>query len=149
MSGDLVTLVSDLSPYVTAAVSAYGGAVLAKTQEEAADVTVSWGRKILQRIFGVSAEVPEAVADLVAEPEDEDLQAALRARIRKLLAADAGLAAEVEQMLGQAREQTVIGQVQMTANAYNQAQQAVLGQGTMNVKFGSQNDRQSGSPNDR
>ncbi|MGC5010167.1 hypothetical protein ACLQ2R_05340 [Streptosporangium sp. DT93] len=104
MSGDLVTLAQEVSPYVTAAVGAYGGAVLARANEEAADATVGWGRALLQRIFGVTseAEVPEAVAELAADPDNEDLQAVLRVQIKKLLTADPELAAQVRAMLEQA-----------------------------------------------
>ncbi|MEO3811461.1 hypothetical protein ABGB17_20915 [Sphaerisporangium sp. B11E5] len=108
MSGDLVALVEELSPYVTAAVSAYGGAVLAQAQEEAADATVGWGRKILQRIFGVASEkdAPEAVTDLAASPDDGDLQAALRVQMKKLLATDQALVDEVRALVGQAVKDT-------------------------------------------
>ncbi|MEV7012560.1 hypothetical protein [Streptosporangium sp. NPDC051022] len=40
MSGDPASLAHAVSPYVTAAVGAYGGAVLARANEEAADATV-------------------------------------------------------------------------------------------------------------
>ncbi|MEV6868535.1 hypothetical protein AB0M44_47135 [Streptosporangium subroseum] len=110
MSGELATLAAEVSPYVTAAISAYGGAVLARAQDDAADATVGWGRRILQRIFGVTdapEEAPEAVADLVSNPDNEDFQAALRVRIAKILAADAALAQEVRGMLAQAATSTV------------------------------------------
>ncbi|MGW5266289.1 hypothetical protein ACWEQG_35380 [Microbispora sp. NPDC004025] len=91
---------------MTAAVSAYGGAVLARANEQAADATVGWGRALLQRIFGVAEEeqeVPEAVADLAADPDNPDLQAVLRVHIGKLLAADPELAGQVRELLDQAR----------------------------------------------
>ncbi|MGW4411136.1 hypothetical protein ACWEJ6_44390 [Nonomuraea sp. NPDC004702] len=144
MSGDLATLVADVSPFVTAAVSAYGGAVLARAQEDAADATVVWGRKILQRIFGVEStegQTPEVVVELAEDPDSADLQAALRVRIRKALDADPRLAAEVAQMVEQARAQLAMGQGQVIAHASGHAQQANLGQGTMNVSFGVQRDR--------
>ncbi|TYC18983.1 hypothetical protein FXF65_03130 [Actinomadura syzygii] len=98
MSGDLVRLAGDVSQYVTTAAGAYGGAVLARTQEQAADATVGFGRRLAQRIFGVRAEgeeVPEALADVIDDPDDGDNQAALRKAIRKTLVADAELAAQV------------------------------------------------------
>ncbi|WP_182872869.1 hypothetical protein [Microbispora sp. H10670] len=104
MSGELATLVADLSPYVTAAIGAYGGAVLSKAQEEAADTTVSWGRRLLQRIFGVRAEgepLPEVLAEIVEDPDDADLQAALRVQIRRILAQDPTMTAEVHKLLSQ------------------------------------------------
>ena len=94
-----------LMSYVTAAIGAYGGAVLEKAQDDAAEATVGLGRRVLQRIFGTRAageQVPEPVADVAADPQDEDAVAALRLAIRKALAADQGLRAEVESMLASA-----------------------------------------------
>ena len=81
-------------PYASAAAAAYGGAVLGKVRDDAADATVGLGRRLLQRIFGTRGEgepLPEPVADVVADPADEDAVAALRLAVRKALAADAGL----------------------------------------------------------
>lgn len=101
MSADLVPL---LGPYVTAAVGAYGTAVLARGQDAAADATVGLGRRILQRIFGIRAaeEAPEVLAELADDPYDEDLQAVLRVHIRKALAADEELSREIRAMLADA-----------------------------------------------
>ena len=41
MSGELAALAAEVMPYALAAVAAYGGAVLAKARDEAADATVS------------------------------------------------------------------------------------------------------------
>jgi hypothetical protein len=101
VAGELVLLAGEISPYVTAAVGAYGGAVLARVRDEAADATVGVGRRMLQRIFGTreAGDVPQPVADLAADPGDPDLQAALRVAIRARLAADAGLAGDLREML--------------------------------------------------
>ncbi|WP_285586588.1 hypothetical protein [Herbidospora sp. NBRC 101105] len=102
---------------MTAAISAYGGAVLARANEDAADATVGWGRRLLQRIFGVrekEQDVPEAIAELTAAPDDPDLQAVLRVQIGKLLRADPQLAAEVQAMLTQA--QAVTGPATVTVS---------------------------------
>jgi hypothetical protein len=101
VDGELAVLIGEVSPYVTAAVGAYGGAVLAKVSDQAADATVGLGRRILQRIFGTCAagDVPQPIADLAADPDDPDLQAALRVAIRKMLAADAELAGDLRGML--------------------------------------------------
>lgn len=104
VSAELATLVGELSPYVTAAVGTYGAAVLVRAQEEAADATVGWGRRILRRIF--ADEVPETVIELAQAPDDPDLQAALRVQIRRLLAADEELAAQVRAMVAEARAAT-------------------------------------------
>ena len=50
---ELVLLMS----YVTAAIRAYGGAVLEKAQDDAAEATVGLGRRVLQRIFGTARRV--------------------------------------------------------------------------------------------
>jgi hypothetical protein len=101
VSGELATLAADISPYVTAAVGAYGGAVLGKVRDDAADATVGLGLRILHQVFGTRSpgDLPEAVADLAADPGDLDLQAALRVEIRRVLATDPALVSEVRSML--------------------------------------------------
>ena len=102
MGGDAVSLAAEMTPYVSAAVGAYGGAVLAKVRDEAADATVGLGRRVLQRIFGSRGEgeaLPELLADLVADPYDADALAAARMAIKKALAADPVLEAEVRSLL--------------------------------------------------
>jgi hypothetical protein len=104
MSGDVVSLAAEMSPYVSAAVGAYGGAVLAKVRDDAADATVGLGRRLLQRIFGSRAEgesLPESLQNLAADPQDGDAVVALRLQIRKFLAADPDLATEVQAMLAE------------------------------------------------
>ena len=56
MGGDVASLAAEMTPYVSAAVGAYGGAVLAKVRDEAADATVGLGRRLLQRVFGTKAD---------------------------------------------------------------------------------------------
>ena len=105
MSGDSVQLVNDAAPYVVSALSAYGGAVLAKTREEAADATVGVGRKLARRIFGVRREgdpVPRVLADVIQNPSDPDHLDALRVAMRAALAADRVLAGHVEAILAHA-----------------------------------------------
>jgi tetratricopeptide (TPR) repeat protein len=105
MSGDLLSLAAETTPYVSAAVAAYGGAVLARARDEAADATVGLGRRLLQRVFGVRREgepLPGPLADLAASPRDEDALAAVRLAVRKALAADSEMAAELRSMLASA-----------------------------------------------
>ncbi|MEU6180678.1 hypothetical protein [Streptomyces coeruleorubidus] len=112
MSGDVVQVVGEITPYVTAAAGAYGVAVLARTQDEAASATVALGRRLAQRIFGSRTdgeELPEALADVVEEPDDPDTTAALRKAIRKALLADEELAADVRALLGRAPAATRTG----------------------------------------
>ncbi len=105
MSGDVASLAAEAMPYASAAVAAYGGAVLARVQDGAADSTVALGRRLLQRVFGRRAggeQLPGPLADLVSAPGDEDVLAAVRLAIRKALAADPGLEAEVRSMMAAA-----------------------------------------------
>ena len=102
MAGDVASLAAEMTPYVSAAVGAYGGAVLARVRDDAADATVGLGRRLLQRVFGSRAgteELPAPLAALAADPGDGDALAAVRLAIRQLLAADPVLAAEVRSML--------------------------------------------------
>lgn len=105
MSGDMAVLAAQVMPYVSSAVGAYGGAVLADIKDEAADATVSLGRRLLQRIFGTQTSgqnLPEPLADVVADPGDEDAIAALRLTVRKTLEADTELQHDVKIMLAPA-----------------------------------------------
>ncbi len=105
MGGDVASLAAEMTPYVSAAVGAYGGAVLARVRDEAADATVGLGRRLLQRIFGTKVEgepLPGPLADLAADPRDADALAAVRLLVRKALAADPMLAGEVGSMLAAA-----------------------------------------------
>ncbi|MFI7438701.1 hypothetical protein [Nonomuraea indica] len=105
MSTDLAALASDLSPYATAAISAYGSAVLTRSQDEAADATVRFGQKILKRIFRDDSPqkgTPKVVEELAADPGNTDLQAVLRVAIIKELKSNTELAAEVCNLMAEA-----------------------------------------------
>jgi hypothetical protein len=118
MSGEMASLAADLTPYVSAAVGAYGGAVLAKVRDDAADATVGLGRRLLQRVFGSRREgepPPEPLAALIADPDDNDALAAVRLAIRRALADDPGLQAEARSMLATA---PVAQQVHARRDAY-------------------------------
>ncbi|MBP2707895.1 hypothetical protein JOL79_29355 [Microbispora sp. RL4-1S] len=126
---DVTRVAAEVTPWVVSAAGAYGGAVLARTQEEAAEATVRWGRRVLVRMFGERAEgedVPEELADVLADPDDTDAVAALRLRIRKTLAADPAFAVELARAAGEAR-------VTMTNNSYGRSRQFNVGHGTINV----------------
>jgi len=102
MTRDVASLAADMSPYMSAAVSAYGDGVLAPVRDEATDTADGLGRYFLVRVFGSPSEaepLPGPLARLVADPDDEDAQAALRLVARNTLAADADLADELESML--------------------------------------------------
>lgn len=106
MGGDVVQVVNEATPYVVAAAGAYGGALLAKAQQEAADATVGVGRRLAQKIFGVRGEgepTPEVLADVIEDPDDSDNLGALRKAIRKMLIADEELAAQVAAEVSRAK----------------------------------------------
>ncbi|MBL1117803.1 hypothetical protein JK364_36305 [Streptomyces sp. 110] len=105
MSVDVVQLAQDLTPYAATAITAYGAAVLARVEGDAADATISFGQRILRRLTGrdtpgseTSAE-QEALADTVTElagtPGDADLAAVLRVQIRRLMTAHPDIAADI------------------------------------------------------
>jgi hypothetical protein len=114
MSVDAVQLAQDLTPYATAAVTAYGTAVLARVQSDAADATVTFGQRILRRLTG--RDTPDAettdeqqalantVSDLADTPNDADLATVLRVQMRRLLMAHSDIATDIA---GWARPTTV------------------------------------------
>jgi len=121
MTGEVATLVADATPYVTAAVGAYGGAVLAKVRDDAADATVGVGRRLLQRVFGRRKEdepLPVPLAELVSYPDDADVLAALRVAIRRQLEADAAMLADVRSLLASAPGTTVTQHIRAGRDAY-------------------------------
>ena len=102
---EVAALAGQLMSYAIAAIRAFGERVLEKAQDDAAEATIGLGRSVLQKIFGTrktGEPLPEPLADTVAHPEDEDAMAAMRLAIRKALASDLHLRAEVEQMLSAA-----------------------------------------------
>jgi tetratricopeptide (TPR) repeat protein len=130
MSGDTASLAADMTPYVSAAVGAYGGAVLDRARDEAADPTAGLGRRLLLRIFGGRDDaepLPPSLAELAADPGDGDALAAVRLALCRSLAADSGLAAEVRAMLAGA------GQVRQEARAGRDAYIAAGAQFVFNV----------------
>ncbi|AEV85729.1 hypothetical protein ACWT_4707 [Actinoplanes sp. SE50] len=102
---DLNELSTSVLPYVSAVAGAYGSAVLDKVKdaaaEDGADATVSWGRKLLSRLFaGKRGEkVSDAVRELAADPADEASLALVRAQILKALTEEPSLATEVRELL--------------------------------------------------
>lgn len=102
---DIAAIASQVMPYITAAIGAYGAAVWTKAQDAVADETVSLGRRLLQRIARREQSRPQleaAVADVAEARGDEDFIAALRGQIKKALAADPELAGDVVAMLNEA-----------------------------------------------
>ncbi|MFB6815997.1 hypothetical protein ACFCV8_15805 [Streptomyces sp. NPDC056347] len=100
MSAEIVELVEQAGPYVTAAVGAYGVGVLTRAEDAAVDATANLGRRILRAVWsrrgdGGRGELEAAVADVEADPADGDAAAALRQQIKRALREDAELLAEL------------------------------------------------------
>jgi hypothetical protein len=94
-------IANDVMPYATAAICAYGIAVLAQTGELAADTEQARGARILQRIFGRGDAFSRKVIEQVAtsEPGDEPGRDGLKAAITEAVLADPHLARELAAML--------------------------------------------------
>lgn len=99
---EIATLVAQASPYLTAAVSAYGMKVLEDVRDDAAAGTADLGRRLLQRVFGRKKHgepLPGPLAQVAAAPDDTDVQGALRLEIRRQLAAHADMLSDVLEIL--------------------------------------------------
>ncbi|MFF2810835.1 hypothetical protein ACFVT2_27400 [Streptomyces sp. NPDC058000] len=99
---EMDALLNQVMPAISAAVGAYGVGVLTRAEDEAADATVRLGHRLLARILHRSAEpapVRVAVGDLAEAAQDPDALAAMRLQLKKALAGDPGLAAELEGIL--------------------------------------------------
>ena len=80
VAGEIATLVAEATPYLAAALAAYGTAVLTRVRDEAADATVSVGRRLLQRVFGRRAHgepLPALLVEVMNAPDDNDALGAL------------------------------------------------------------------------
>lgn len=121
MAGEVASIAVDMTPYVSAAFAAYGGAVLAKVRDDAADATVGLGRRLLQRVFGrrnPAEPLPGALADLAADPDDGMALNAVTYAIRKALEADAAMLAEVRAMLATAPGAAITQNIHAGRDAY-------------------------------
>ncbi|MEU5485687.1 hypothetical protein [Streptomyces mirabilis] len=115
MSAEIVQLVEQAGPYLSAAVGAYGVAVLSRAEgaavEAATEATAGLGRRILQLVWrrrdeDGQAALEAAVQEAAEEPADEDAAAALRQQIKRALREHAGLVEELARLLP-ARGETV------------------------------------------
>ncbi|MEU2620897.1 hypothetical protein ABZ642_22635 [Streptomyces sp. NPDC007157] len=108
MSAEIVQLVEEAGPYLSAAVGAYGAAVLVRAGgvmvDAAVEGTAGLGRRILQLVWHRRDEegraaLESAVREAAEEPEDADAAAALRQQIKRALREDAELARELAALL--------------------------------------------------
>ncbi|MBN0049185.1 hypothetical protein JS756_35000 [Streptomyces actuosus] len=104
MGAESVQLVEPAGPAVTAAVGAYGAAVLTRAQDAAAEATVGLGQRILQLLWphGDEAdrtEVERVVGEAADEQDDAYSSAVLGRLLRRALQDDLGLREELPAML--------------------------------------------------
>jgi hypothetical protein len=69
-----------------------------------------------KRKFGAAGPAKAAVDDLVQNPTDTDMQAALRVQLRKLLEADPVLVQDLQDWLAKAKKETQSAGITQTAN---------------------------------
>ncbi len=100
---DLSLLVKILTPCLPFILNVGNKAVEGASQKVGEDVwrkgTVIWG-KLQPKVEGKAATL-EAAKDVANDPEDEDLQTALRVQLKKILEREPTLAAEIAQILSE------------------------------------------------
>ncbi|MFE0348639.1 hypothetical protein [Streptomyces griseoluteus] len=104
MGAEVVQLMEQAGPYLTAAVGAYGTAVLTRAQDAAADATVGLGQRILQLVWRRGDEAGRAELERVvgeaADEQDVAYSAAVLSRaLRRALRDDPGLREELSELL--------------------------------------------------
>ncbi|WP_406355204.1 hypothetical protein OHB56_22155 [Streptomyces sp. NBC_01635] len=104
VNAEIVQWVQQAGPAVTAAVSAYGAAVLTRAEDAAADSTVSLGQRILQSVWRRRDETGRAelerVVDEAADERDDTYTTAVLSRLLKhALQNDSQLREELAAML--------------------------------------------------
>jgi hypothetical protein len=102
-----------LVPYLVEGARSLGGQLWSRAEDAAVDGAAGWGRRLMARLWGgrdaAPAAVVAAVDDVVADPDDEELQTVLRVQVRKALSGSPQLLAEIAGLLGQAQQATVSG----------------------------------------
>jgi hypothetical protein len=104
VSAEIVQLVEQAVPYLTAAVGVYGTAVLTRAQDAAADATVGLGQRILHLAWqrgdeANRAELERGVGEAVDEQDDVYSAAVLSRLLRGMLQEVPGLSGELSAML--------------------------------------------------
>ncbi|WP_327729245.1 hypothetical protein OG250_25035 [Streptomyces sp. NBC_00487] len=107
MSKEIVGLVGQAAPYLSAALTAYGDAVLHRAEDAAigaaVEGTAGLGQQILQPVWRRDEEgqatLEGAVQTAAEEPDDADAAGALRHQLKRALREDAELARELAALL--------------------------------------------------
>ncbi|WP_329220580.1 hypothetical protein OG352_27650 [Streptomyces sp. NBC_01485] len=109
---EVEVVVGQVVPVISAAVVAYGAAVLTRAQEAAADATATLGRRFwaILRSAPQSEPLESAVTDLAAAGgDDPDAVAALRLQVRKILERNPELVTELAGILPPAAQAGATG----------------------------------------
>ncbi|MCH0562660.1 MULTISPECIES: hypothetical protein [unclassified Streptomyces] len=104
VSAEIVQWAEQAGPAVTAAVSAYGAAVLTRAQDAAADATVGLGQRVLQMVWrrrdaAGRAELERVVDEAADERSEAYTTAVLGRLLRRALQDDPGLREELAALL--------------------------------------------------
>jgi len=133
---ELEAVLAEALPVMSAAVAAYGAGVLSRVEDAAADATVGLGRRLLHRVWHRSARpeaLQRAVAELAEALEDPDALAGLRLQVRKVLAQDPALVAELAEMLPKREAATASGDRAVAVGGENSGIVST-GDGAVNVQ---------------
>lgn len=119
------------TPYVTAAAGTYTGAVLSRSSDKASAAMVAVGVRFLERVFGRREEggpLPDELADLARDPEDQDALGAVRRKIRKALEQDTAMLEDVRSIIPEPPSRSVIQNVHAGRDAYTSARDMTIHQ---------------------
>ncbi|GAA3446535.1 hypothetical protein [Planomonospora venezuelensis] len=119
---DIAALVSYLAPLLPQLLN-----IAAGTGDGGGQEGPGFGQRIWERLRGRVEERPaasEAVNDVAENPDDEELRTVLKVQLKKLLAEDPGLAAEIGRIFDEARSAGVAGTV-TTVTASGQGSVAI------------------------
>ncbi|MFE6103638.1 hypothetical protein ACFVQ4_27245 [Streptomyces laurentii] len=103
-SAEITQWVAQAGPAMTAAVGAYGAAVLTRAEGAAADATVGLGRRILQAVWrrrdeAGQAELERVVDEAAAENDEEFSRVTLGRLLRRALEDDPELRRDLAALL--------------------------------------------------
>ncbi len=103
------SLISQAMPYLTAAIGAYGAAVLSRTEQSAADGTVRVGKELLMSVYRGLRRRPRAdfklrLEETARSQPDSAAMTALRSELLRILRADQAAGERFARILGTAPE---------------------------------------------
>ncbi len=130
MDTEIVQFMEQAGPYMTAAIGAYGGAVLSRAEDAAVDATANLGRRMLRagwhRRTGQRAELERVVQEVAEDPNDTDAVGSLRNQIKRAVREDADLLRELADLLAAAPP----GPGSVIANKFRDRAAVATGAGT-------------------